>query len=949
MLNFKSFKFDTSRMLNPLLFLTLTGLVAWLLLAAAYSVRGEFRLGVGELGDQPFVQGFLNDEIGQNPARVRWTGSARQPSDNTAHGVVTLPLSLNPDTPATVRVTFRGAQNQTPPTLQIFVNGVKAGESRADPGAFKTAEFALPRGVFPSGDTTVVEIQTPVFKPEGDSRYLGVQVSNVTLETGPFFRRPPLEALLAGWLYAVGLGLLLMKVAGAERVIWAALAGCAALIPWLLLPSLTPSFLNLWYTPFYLAGLGGLAALAALAAWRKTVGNALATFLERLETSPRLARNILLAGILLYCLYALFIIVQMDYIGHADYADNAVAARNIVQGKGYSLDYAAQFYEKYTLPRPADTWPPLQPFLIVLFYLIFGPTVWAAKLPNLLAAAALAYAIFHYGSRLFNRRAGLAAGLLSLIAVVPAFSSSPAFFESIAYPINDLPFTLLAFLNFGFWLLDFKLKKPEGSRQRAEGSRQRAEGRGQRADDSEAVPPVAFEEVVEPGLAIPATHSDTVTTGTISTPTPGQVLTPMARDSVAEPQNDKHKTAPAPKKGRLAPPLVARLTGPVSPLVAPLLVALRGRGRGQVVIAGLLAGLLFLSKPSGGVVLVGLGLWLLWRKYLAAEKIWLPWRTIFGWAAMTLLTISPFIIRNLLQFKTLYHSTETWDAWITKWNPPDENIYNLFPPFSNTPLPGPVKLLEYGWDNNLNAIANQFRRFFGHLLDGQLLPPLLIGLALLGGLALTRRPGRLLGLLGASFLIYWLAFSVLWHYEPRYYLFWLPWAYLLGLYGLSWLYDKISANNPVEPGENRRRVAVWPVIIVVVLLAAPGLQALADDGPLYTRPTGIVLAADWLKENTPSDAVVMSRNVWELSFHSQRLGVMTPNNATLDQVKEVMRAYGVRYLQLDHLNADDRVINRQWGQRQAFWNLLDRNKANDANFKLVYDRNDFLIYEWNGK
>ena len=76
---------------------------------------------------------------------------------------------------------------------------------------------------------------------------------------------------------------------------------------------------------------------------------------------------------------------------------------------------------------------------------------------------------------------------------------------------------------------------------------------------------------------------------------------------------------------------------------------------------------------------------------------------------------------------------------------------------------------------------------------------------------------------------------------------------------------------------------------------------------------------------------------------------MTPNNATLDQVKPVMRAYGVRYLELDHLNEDDRTINRQWGQRQAFWNLLDRNKAKDANFKLIYDRNDFLIYQWNGK
>ncbi len=891
MLIFKSRKFDTNRLINPLLFLALTGLGVWLLLAAAYSVRGEFRLGVGELGDQPYIQGFLNDEIGQNPARVRWTGSTRAPADNTAHGVVTIPLTLNPDATNAVRVTFRGAQNRNPPAVQVFVNGVLAGESRADPGAFKTAEFAIPRGAVPTGDSTVIEIQAPVFKPEGDSRYPGVQVSGVTVITSPYFRRPPFEALLAAWLYAAGVGLILLRLAGTERVIWSALAGCAALVPWLLFPVIMPSFINLWYTPFYLAGLGAIAGLAALVVWRDSAGNGLAWFLERLETSPGLARNLLLAGILVYSLYALSIILQMDYIGHADYADNAVAARNIVQGKGYSLDYAAQFYEKYTLPRPADTWPPLQPFLIVPFYLLFGPTVWAAKLPNLLAAAALAYAIFHYGSRLFNRRAALAAALLTLIAVVPAFSSSPAFFESIAYPINDLPFTLLVFLNFGFWLLDFRLKKPEPAH------------------------PVAVEEVVEPGIEIVAANLDETALAPAELPT---------------------GAAPKPEETRAR---LARFTNPASPW----------HSRGQIVIAGLLAGLLFLSKPSGGVVLIGLGLWLLWRKFFAAEKIWLPWRTIAGWAAMTVLTVSPFIIRNLRQFGTLYRSTEQWDAWITKWNPPDENIYNLFKPFSSTPLPGPLKLLEYGWDNNLNAIANQFRRFFGHLADGQLLPPLVIGLAVLGGVALTRRRGRLFGLLGASLLVYWLAFSVLWHYEPRYYLFWLPWVYLLGLYGLSWLYDKISASSPVEPNENRRRSAAWLFAVIFVVIAFPGVQALAADGPLYTGQTGIVLAADWLKQNTPPNAVVMSRNVWELSFHSQREAVMTPNNATLDQVKAVMRAYSVRYLELDHLNEDDRTINRQWGQRQAFWNLLDRNKAKDANFKLVYDRNDFLIYEWNGK
>ncbi|MFN8513407.1 MAG: hypothetical protein U0841_12620 [Chloroflexia bacterium] len=40
-------------------------------------------------------------------------------------------------------------------------------------------------------------------------------------------------------------------------------------------------------------------------------------------------------------------------------ADNAVVARNLVQGQGFSVDYVAQFYRDWpTLRHPAETWPP---------------------------------------------------------------------------------------------------------------------------------------------------------------------------------------------------------------------------------------------------------------------------------------------------------------------------------------------------------------------------------------------------------------------------------------------------------------------------------------------------------------------------------------------------------------------------------------------------------------
>ena len=33
--------------------------------------------------------------------------------------------------------------------------------------------------------------------------------------------------------------------------------------------------------------------------------------------------------------------------------------------------------------------------------------------------------------------------------------------------------------------------------------------------------------------------------------------------------------------------------------------------------------------------------------------------------------------RNLVTFGVPFFSTETYDAWVTKWEPPDENIYRL--------------------------------------------------------------------------------------------------------------------------------------------------------------------------------------------------------------------------------------------------------------------------------
>ena len=80
----------------------------------------------------------------------------------------------------------------------------------------------------------------------------------------------------------------------------------------------------------------------------------------------------------------------MDFIGQADYADNAVRARNIVRGHGDVIDYVPQFYTRYAqIVHPAETWPPLQVWMIAVVFRVLGISTVLAKVPNVLVMAGL--------------------------------------------------------------------------------------------------------------------------------------------------------------------------------------------------------------------------------------------------------------------------------------------------------------------------------------------------------------------------------------------------------------------------------------------------------------------------------------------------------------------------------------------------------------------------------
>ena len=151
---------------------------------------------------------------------------------------------------------------------------------------------------------------------------------------------------------------------------------------------------------------------------------------------PAVLLALILAGV---TIHEFNVIHDMQFIGHADYADNAVVARNLLAGRGFTVDYVTQFYQPYDSPsHPQETWPLLQPILIAPFFRFLGDSAFAAKLPNLVLQLALALLVYTIGTNLFDRRVGLVAATVTVL--------NKFIFRLIIFPTSDLAFTLFALL-----------------------------------------------------------------------------------------------------------------------------------------------------------------------------------------------------------------------------------------------------------------------------------------------------------------------------------------------------------------------------------------------------------------------------------------------------------------------------------------------------------------------
>jgi hypothetical protein len=560
--------------------------------------------------------------------------------------------------------------------------------------------------------------------------------------------------------------------------------------------------------------------------------------------------------------YGASVIAGMPYVGHADYADNAVVARNLAAGRGWVVDYVTQFYRLYDgVTRPQETWPLLQPVWIAPFFALFGPSNWAAKIPNLLFTIALAVLIYSAGARLWDRRVGLTAAVFIL--------TSYLFFRLMIYVTADLAFVALSFG--ALWTL-YRSVAPE----------------------------------------------------------------------------ERH-------------------------------------GRRWLVASGVLTGLMLLQKPgSGGLIALGMGLWLLrltiddlrltispqgsaipiteggagrrspgdsrgsrWRR-IAQEVVnrQSPIAKVALWAAIALVIITPYLARNMALFGRPYYSTESKDAWVLEYTGWDDiyKVYTTEGGLSALGAPDATWVLRWGFDRTLTKLGRQVEAVRDYLVPSwgglpfglealggrsdktRLLFEMGAWLSLMGVIGAIGGRRRLLSLLLAAFVPYTLFLIGYWHTnEERYWVALMPWLALLGAGALWHGYDRVAAI-----GDGRwTPLGLVLVVTAIVLVARPSWPDIAEkvvlEPELYAAD---IDAYTWLRENTEPGAVVMTRAPWQLNWHSERPALMVPGTADQEVMLKLARHYEARYLVFDSLQNPDRATRQ----------LLDRMVADPAlGFELVYE------------
>ena len=279
-------------------------------------------------------------------------------------------------------------------------------------------------------------------------------------------------------------------------------------------------------------------------------------------------------------------------------------------------------------------------------------------------------------------------------------------------------------------------------------------------------------------------------------------------------------------------------------------------------------------------------------------------------------------------FGVPFYSTESKDAWVLEYTTWDQiyAVYTTEEGLSTLGVPDRSWILRWGFDRTLVKLERQVRALRDYLIPSWERAPFGMGewfgradkrrllfeagawLALFGAAGAAVAHRRLMMLLGAAFVPYALFLIVYWHTnEERYWVVIMPWLALFAAAALWRIYDRIA-------GISERQWSPFGLLAVVALTAAiisPSWPEIAekvrDEPHLYRADLD---AYAWLQRSTPPDAVVMTRNPWQLNWHSERPALMIPYTTDQETFLRLARHYRVRYLVLDTLQRPAPEVRR---------------------------------------
>lgn len=539
---------------------------------------------------------------------------------------------------------------------------------------------------------------------------------------------------------------------------------------------------------------------------------------------------------LLVATLATFIIVRAPFIGHADYADNAIVARNLVQGRGWVVDYISQFYTiRDGVTRPQETWPLLQPVWMALVFAIAGVSDVAARVPNVAFAVALAVMTVVVGRRIWDVRVGIFAMLLTVVNVF--------IYRQLVFTTTDLAFM---FFQMGAIYAVWRMRAP--------------------------IPDEPF---------------------------PSRWDHPAVR----------------------------------------------------ALIAAVWTGLMLWQKPgSGGMIAIGLGLWLLYEHrslpialgtrlahlgrtlQVFTQRLW----PVVVWAVVALLIVSPYVERNLRLFGSPAHTTEQYDAWLLEYTDWDA-IYRVYAAdggIGTGDLPDRSWVLRWGFDTVFLKMDRQLIAIKDYVLPSftRFPPPMqdwgsdaaALGMLadvslwlLVIGLLVWRTPPVTMLMRALVFAVTpYLVFMVTyWHAnEPRYWVGLIPWMALLAAAGAMRIFDRMRTWYA-------GRSALAGLLLLCVLLGA-GVFPAVQYAQERQQVEGERVAADldmyrFLRANTPLNAVMMTRVPWQLQWYAERPAVMIPADTDAQTLLRIARHYQVRYLVLDSLQRPNEQTRAMIGDMLA--------------------------------